>query len=317
MNGIVVDRKDGHAAVLCDDGAIVRIPDAAYELGQRVELHRPARHTGSTLRRIAAIAAAAAAAAALGVGTAYALPCGTVSLDGQTSVEYTINCFDYVLDARPVDSEGARALSGMDMTKLRHRKISAAVAATAAHLERSGALTSGEKPVRITAGTISAAHAQSLEQTLAETVERAAGVPAVAETGAAEPLPGGEAAPAEERALPVPERAADAPVTPEDVPVPAEDVPVPPEDAPAPPEGEDVPDMPAIPPEVPAMPAPPEADPLPEERFAPPADAPMPPERPERVSPAPGGGEGGGPFPPFSASPQPPAGPMPGGALLH
>ena len=317
MNGIVVDRKNGHAAVLCDDGAIVCIPDAAYELGQRVELHRPARHAGSTLRRIAAIAAAAAAAAALGVGTAYALPCGTVSLDGQTSVEYTINCFDYVLDARPVDSEGARALSGMDMTKLRHRKISAAVAATASHLERSGALTSGETPVRITAGTISAAHAQSLEQTLAETVERAAGVPAVAETGAAEPLPGGEAAPAEERALPVPERAADAPVTPEDVPVPAEDVPVPPEDAPAPPEGEDVPDMPAIPPEVPAMPAPPEADPLPEERFAPPADAPMPPERPERVSPAPGGGEGGGPIPPFSALPQPPAGLMPGGAPLH
>ena len=303
MNGIVVDRKDGHAAVLCDDGAIVRIPDAAYELGQRVELHRPARHAGSTLRRIAAIAAAAAAAAALGVGTAYALPCGTVSLDGQTSVEYTINCFDYVLDARPVDSEGARALSGMDMTKLRHRKISAAVAATAAHLERSGALTSGEMPVRITAGTISAAHAQSLEQTLAETVERAAGVPAVAETGAAEPLPGGEAAPAEERALPVPERTADAPVTPEDVP--------------APPEGEDVPDMPAAMPEVPAMPAPPEADPPPEERFAPPADAPMPPERPERVSPAPGGGEGGGPIPPFSALPQPPAGPMPGGAPLH
>ena len=103
MKAVIVDLQGKYAAALDETGSVVRIPNAAYRIGQEIELHRVPSARLNMRRKIAATAAAAILVLGLGSGTAYALPCGTVSLDAASSIEYTVNCFNYVLDVKGAD----------------------------------------------------------------------------------------------------------------------------------------------------------------------------------------------------------------------
>jgi hypothetical protein len=95
VKAVIVDFRDGHAAALRDDGCVVKIRDAGYKLGQVIELHE--RVQPRWRRTVFSLAAAAALLLSIG-GAAYATPYGTVTLDADSSIQYTINMFDYVLD---------------------------------------------------------------------------------------------------------------------------------------------------------------------------------------------------------------------------
>ena len=171
MDAVIVDIRKNQAAALDASGRIVRIHNAGYEIGQTIELHevRPVR-TPTMLKRLSTGVAAAVLIAMIGAGTAYAMPYGTVTLEGDASIEYTINCFDYVLDVQAVNEVGETLLSEMDTRQLRYHRVEQAISVTVAEIERGEA----EMPLRITADTRNEDHSDRLRQELGPMVERSA-----------------------------------------------------------------------------------------------------------------------------------------------
>ena len=49
MKAVIVDLQGKYAAALDETGSVVRIPNAAYRIGQEIELHRNIRSTASTM----------------------------------------------------------------------------------------------------------------------------------------------------------------------------------------------------------------------------------------------------------------------------
>ena len=184
MKGIVVDRQGPYAAVLDDRGAVRRVRDRHYAIGQQVSL-------APRMTRRGAAALAAALTLLLSLGTvAYATPAGTVSLDSAGAVEYTINCFDRVLSVQAVDEAGAatlrqvgegrlrhRKVSDAVSGRLRHRKVSDAVSATVEALQQSGRVSPEGVLISASGGET---HAETLCRQLRDTVESQNGVPAAA-----------------------------------------------------------------------------------------------------------------------------------------
>ena len=173
MNAVIVDIRKKQAAALDENGRIVRIHNADYEIGQTIELHevRPIR-TVSVLKRLSTGVAAAVLVAMIGTGTAYAMPYGTVTLDGDSSVEYTINCFDYVIGVKGTNEEGEALLAEIDTRQLRHRRIDAAVATTVEHMDQHTPAEPPEEELHIRADTVSDRHSDHLREELEPLLER-------------------------------------------------------------------------------------------------------------------------------------------------
>lgn len=172
MNAVIVELRKKQAAALDETGRVVRIPNANYEIGQTIELHevKPVR-TPTMLKRLSTGVAAAVLVAVVGTGTAYAMPYGTVTLDGDTSIEYTINCFDYVLDVKGTNEEGEALLAEMDARQLRHHRIDTAVGTTVNHMEKRDDFNREEVEIRIEADTRNDEHSDRLRQELRPVVE--------------------------------------------------------------------------------------------------------------------------------------------------
>lgn len=173
MNAVIVDIRKKHAAALDENGRIVRIRSNHYEIGQQIELHevKPIS-TAKVLRRFGSGVAAAVLIAVIGTGTAYALPYGTVTLEGERSVKYTINCFDYVLDVQAVNEEGEALLDEIDLRQLRHHRIDRAVSVTMKQIDRSGYPENTKAPVQISADTRNERHTERLQKELGPMFEK-------------------------------------------------------------------------------------------------------------------------------------------------
>ena len=133
MKAVIVDFRDGHAAALRDDGCVVKVRDAGYELGQVIELHEGVQPRWR--RTVFSLAAAAALLLGIG-GAAYATPYGTVTLDADSSIQYTINMFDYVLDVKAENEEGEALLAELDIRHIRHRPVDSAITSAMQQLEQ-------------------------------------------------------------------------------------------------------------------------------------------------------------------------------------
>ncbi len=173
MNAVIVDIRKKQAAALDESGRVVRIRNNGYEIGQQIELHevRPVR-SARAVKRFSSGVAAAVLAAVIGTGTAYAMPYGTVTLEGEPSVEYTINCFDYVLGVQAENAEGEALLAEMDLRQLCHHQVDRAVTATMKQLELDGYMENTEVAIQISAETRNDRHTQRLQQELRSAAER-------------------------------------------------------------------------------------------------------------------------------------------------
>ena len=173
MNAVIVDIRKKQAAALDESGRIVRIQNADYEIGQQIELHEvmPVR-TAPVLKRLSTGVGAAVLVAVIGTGTAYAVPYGTVTLDGDSSVEYTINCFDYVIDVKGTNEDGEALLAEIDTRQLRHHRIDTAVATTVEHIDQNAPADPPEEELRIRADTGSDRHSDRLREELEPLLER-------------------------------------------------------------------------------------------------------------------------------------------------
>ncbi len=167
MKAVIVDIRGRYATALLENGEIRRIARENYTIGQTIELYNTKRSDRQTaLPKIIRIAASVAAALALVTGTgaaaAYAIPYGTVTVEAESNIEYTINCFDYVLDVKAGNEDGELLLSEMDLHQLRHHKIGDAVASTLAQIEKEGDPEAEKAETSIAANTKNKDHTQKL-----------------------------------------------------------------------------------------------------------------------------------------------------------
>ncbi len=170
MKAVVVEIKDGFAAVLSDDGQVVKVKNNNYETGQRIELRNPA---AKVRRKLAALTAATAACVILGTGCwAYATPYTYVSVDVNPSIEYTLNRFDRVLAVKAVNEDGKAIIDEITLAKLKNKPIQSAIAATVDQITAAGYLEeASSRSIVITTSSENGKKAEALAADLQKTVE--------------------------------------------------------------------------------------------------------------------------------------------------
>ena len=172
MKAVVLDITDGEATVMTKDGDIIGVSDKCYDLGQEITIEDISEKTISFTEKISRFMPAVAAAAALliivGSGSyVYMKPYGTVSLDVNPSIEYTINRFDRVLDVNGVNDDGDSIVSELDIKKLINKDIETAVEDTIEQIEAEGYFTDEEgNYVVVTANTKKEKHTDELVEKL-------------------------------------------------------------------------------------------------------------------------------------------------------
>ena len=182
MKVVIVDLKGKYAAALTEEGEVRKIVNNRYEIGQEIELYdikeiRQTRSIPRVVRRAAAVAAAIVILMIGTVGTAYAIPYGTVSLESDPSIEYTINCFDYVIGVKALNEDGETVLSEIGDGRLKHHKVDDAVKTTVEQIKKDGYLDEEEKGISIHASTGSDQHSEHLQQDLEDRVFNDMGIP--------------------------------------------------------------------------------------------------------------------------------------------
>lgn len=174
MKTVIVDLKGKYAAALTESGEVKKIVNNHYSIGDEIDLYdiREVRqHTfPRAVKRIVAVAAAIIILATGSIATAYALPYGTVTIDGDASIEYTVNCFDYVLDVKALNEDGEAILSEIDQSSLRHHKVGDAVETTVEQIEHDGYLDDTDKGISITASTGNDQHTDRLQKDIEDRV---------------------------------------------------------------------------------------------------------------------------------------------------
>ena len=196
MRAVVMELREGQAAVLDQDGSFRVIPDADYQIGQVIEVqaeisalpdekvkvkktHTAARNTyartSSHARRYGSRLLPMAAALVLAIGTGgltvYATPCTTLTLDVNPSLGYDINLFDHVISVKAYNSEGEALLSSME-GRLSGLKTDVAVERTLAQLKAEGYLEDEETRVLASVSGVSDVARGRAMESLSEGEER-------------------------------------------------------------------------------------------------------------------------------------------------
>ena len=151
MKGIVIDVMNKDAVILSDDGLFKKIKNKNYEIGQTLQLtenvesasNRPALRGWKAGPRL--VNAAASIAAVMVMGTigafAYYTPTDYVSLDVNPSIEYSVNMFERILDAKAVNEDGEEILADLN---LKHKDVNEALRETLDQLKSEGYLEPDE-----------------------------------------------------------------------------------------------------------------------------------------------------------------------------
>ena len=131
-SAMIVEIRGAYAAALREDGVFVRVRNTGYEIGQTIlldvaaeEERIPAVQPKRRRSRVTAFAGIAAGFLLLLLGgfKGYTTPTGVVSLDVNPSIEYSINCFDRVLDITAVNDDAEKILEGLDESALRYHPV--------------------------------------------------------------------------------------------------------------------------------------------------------------------------------------------------
>ncbi len=163
MNAVVLELKDGKAAVLDHLGRVSIIPDKAYTVGQQLEIseeqlqagagsvhvrdRRSKTHGRWLYRHLLPVAACLVAMLLAGGGiTAYAMPCSTVTLDINPSVEYSLNIFSRVLSVKALNGDGTEIVTGLQ-SSIQGRTITDAVSMTLTALQKADYIENADTPV--------------------------------------------------------------------------------------------------------------------------------------------------------------------------
>lgn len=149
MKAVVLEIRKNEAAVLCEDGQIVKIRKNGLTVGETVEIFSgeicPDKRTVfyKKLRQDGAVAAAAAILLGFGGNHVYntALACSYVSLDINPSIEYTLNRQDRVLDVTAVNEDAEEIVAQLKENGVKKESLSEAISMTADLLQENGYIT--------------------------------------------------------------------------------------------------------------------------------------------------------------------------------
>lgn len=139
MSMVVLETKDKYAAVLKDDGSILKIFNDNYTVGQiltDVTLNKP---RFNWVKPVASIAAAFLVVISLSV-VVLKTPTTFVSVDVNPSIEYELNIFNRVVKVSAKNDEGQQIIQNIKITNL---PIDVAVGETISTLTREKYLVSG------------------------------------------------------------------------------------------------------------------------------------------------------------------------------
>ncbi len=179
MKAVVLEKRDKKAAVMTKDGRVIRIKDAGYTVGQEIYIQAAA-----SKRLIRYIPAAVAAILFLSAGSGmivYARPYGTVSLDINPSIEYTINRFDRVLAAEGINDDGSAILNELELKSILHKNIEEAMEMTIDQVEADGYLDEDEERyIVVSASTDRDEYTDDIVERLNNVADRHEGVKAIA-----------------------------------------------------------------------------------------------------------------------------------------
>lgn len=154
MRAVIVEIRDNVAAVLSEDGMVLKVKNRGYAVGQKITL--------KNINRYVKIAASAAAALVLFAAPAWAYltPYSYVSLDINPSFEFSINMFDRVLDVKAVNNDGEKIVENISVTRLKNKKINEAVKSVIIELKDEGYIDESKK-----GGVVVAASSKSKKKT--------------------------------------------------------------------------------------------------------------------------------------------------------
>ena len=168
MKGIVVEINNHTAAVLSDEGCVVKTRNDNYQIGQEVEISM--KKQINFKKGFAFASAAACILAMFGISAyAYYTPYTYVSLDVNPSIEYSVNRFDRVLSVTGVNDDGTEIINNLELDNLENKSIEDAISLTVDEISDAGYLDSNAGGVAITTSSDDMDSAGELAETL-ETV---------------------------------------------------------------------------------------------------------------------------------------------------
>ncbi len=160
MNPIVVDIEGKYACVLTDDGQFLKIKNKNYQIGEYVELPTVQKSFAHNWFRQLATAMAVVVVVLGGGAGVYAYPYGSVSLDVNPSINYTINIFDRVIGVDGINDDGSVITESLNVKNM---NINEAIASTITTLQSNNYLTDLEDNyVVVAVNTKSEEHSKSV-----------------------------------------------------------------------------------------------------------------------------------------------------------
>lgn len=166
MKPVVMEVNGDRAVVLDGNGGFMKVRNRGYSVGQR--LRRLPRASSAVLGRWAAVAAALVLLVAGGT-VAYCTPYTQVSLDVNPSIELSLNLFDQVIDATPMNADGERILA---QARALYGNLPGAVQAIVDELAAQGYIEPGsEADILLTAASRDQDRSQALLQSAVRTAE--------------------------------------------------------------------------------------------------------------------------------------------------
>ncbi|HQO69685.1 MAG TPA: hypothetical protein PLH71_05245, partial [Clostridia bacterium] len=167
MKAVIVDVRKKTAAMLCDDGSIIKIRNRNYTIGKEVD-------AGMTTKimtiKTAITVAAASLLLALGLGTSsYYVPARYVSVDINPSIEYSLNMYNRVVDVKGVNQDGENILEELNIKALKNKKIEDALSMTISQAAKEGYLQAEGSGIMIATAARNNNSAEQLAVMLKET----------------------------------------------------------------------------------------------------------------------------------------------------
>lgn len=171
MKAVVVEIRGNKAALLSDDGCVVKVKNENYEIGQEVSFNM--KKNISIKKKIAYFAASIAVVVGVGAATYY-VPTTYVSMDVNPSIEYHVNMFDKVVSVKGVNEDGSNIIENVnESTKLENKSIEEAIRLTVNEVAKEGYLDYDNSGIVIATSTGDEEKAEDLAESLEDTANEA------------------------------------------------------------------------------------------------------------------------------------------------
>ena len=181
MKAVVLEIAKHKATVMTSDGDIINVRNKDYDIGQEIILNDAKK---VKLFRYAPVwAAAAVIFISLSIGGySYLSPFGTVSLDVNPSIEYSINRYDRVLNVTGVNDDGQDIVSSINLSGLINKNIETAIDETIDQIDKNGFFTNeNDNYVVVTVSSKREEHASRLKERLDRNSEKYGNITTITE----------------------------------------------------------------------------------------------------------------------------------------